>query len=228
MNVTDNNLIEAIFVEESKNRFIGKVMIEGDMHECYIPSSSKLESLINLKNKRVLLTINQGKNCRTRYCLYSVFYHGRQIILNLNSVNELFRIIIESGQYDEYFGYNSIIRETTIRGYKADFVIEGKDIIIVENKAIIGVKQVASFPTIHSERAINQLNKLGALLLEGYKVHYNIVALSPFIKLININSSEKEYYSAFSQCISKGMCVNGYNLYYDNNRVKSSRINISI
>ena len=42
-------LIEGIFKSESKNRFLCKVLIMGNELECYLPSSSKLSPLINLK-----------------------------------------------------------------------------------------------------------------------------------------------------------------------------------
>ena len=228
MKLLEHNLVEGTFIEESKNRFIGKVLVDGVIQECYISSSSRLESLINLKGKRVLLSTNHRKDCRTKYSLYSVFYRNKQILLNLNIVNELFGKIVEAGQYKEYFEYSSILRETTIQGYKADLFIEGKEKIIIENKAIISVRKTASFPTIHSERAIIQLRKLNAMLADGYRVFYNIIALSPFVREVEINCNEIEYYNSFVQCINNGMCINGYKLYYDNNSLKSKRIRIHI
>lgn len=64
-------LIKGIFIEESKNRFLCKVVVDGVLHECYVPSSSKIENYLNINNKEILLTRNQGGNRRTKYSLFA-------------------------------------------------------------------------------------------------------------------------------------------------------------
>lgn len=78
-----------IFIEEAKERFIGYVKIDSQIEECYISSSSHLNKLINLKNKKVLLTENKGKNLRTRYTIQAVANKNSIILVNLNFVNSI-------------------------------------------------------------------------------------------------------------------------------------------
>ncbi len=227
MELNGDTFIEGIFIEESKNRFIGKVKVNGTIFECYIPSSSKLENFINIKNKRVLVTENKKKGIRTKYSLFGVFYRNRLIVLNLNIVNKLFQEIIKSGQYKEYNDFSEVRREAAYKGYKADILLDGKEKLVVENKALIDVKKAATFPTVYSERAIEQLEKLDKLLYDNCKVCYNFIALSPFINSVRINTDELEYYTAFMQCVNHGMQVNGYKLYFKDNTLRSERIKVN-
>jgi sugar fermentation stimulation protein A len=228
MELSNEELIAGIFIEESKNRFICRVLVNDIILECYVPSSARLENFIKLKNKRVLLMTNKGKDKRTKYTLFAVYHRKRLIMLNLNIVNRLFESIIKSGQYAEYYGYNTVKRESEHKGYKADILLEGTEKLIIENKALISVNKAVTFPTVYSERAVAQLKKLDGLLCEGCKVYYNFIALSPFISSVQTSTEEVEYNKAFAQCVSHGMQVNGYRLYYEDNSLKSKRIQVII
>lgn len=226
MNLIDNKYIDGIFISESKNRFICLVMIEDEIHECYVSSSARLENFISLKNKRVLLLENKGTAKRTKYSLFAMYHRNKLILLNLNTVNTMFEMVIESGRYKEYLGYESIKREAIINGYKSDLYLYGIDKIIIENKSIISVKKEASFPSVYSERSIMQLKKLYVILNDGFKVFYNIVSLSPFVKTIKIEKMQTEYFEYLTKCIHNGMIVNGYSLSLESNGIKSDRIPI--
>jgi len=82
--ITIETPIEGIFKSESKNRFLCNVLVNGKLCECYIPSSSKLSPLVNLKGKKVLLTLNKGTNNRTKYSVFAVQHYRKYILLNLN------------------------------------------------------------------------------------------------------------------------------------------------
>ena len=62
------------FLKELKNRFLCEVEIDGNVEECYVPSSCHLSNFLQLKGKRVLLVPTQGKSPRTKYALYAVPY----------------------------------------------------------------------------------------------------------------------------------------------------------
>ena len=51
-----------VFLEECKNRFLCKVLIDEKIEECYLSCSCKLSHFVNLKNRKVLLEKNKGKN----------------------------------------------------------------------------------------------------------------------------------------------------------------------
>lgn len=192
-------IIKGKFIEECPNRFLALVDINEEVMECYVPSSSRLSNYLKLEGKEVLLTENKNKKSRTQYTLYAVKYYGKYILLNLNNINKIV------GQ--KYLNRSDISYEKNIDGYKSDIFLNN-DKKIIEIKGLIGIKKEVYFPTVYSERAIIQLEKLKALLLEGYKVEYYLVSLSPIIRKINKNPIFNEYLERFSECISLGMTVN--------------------
>lgn len=202
----DGEVIEGIFLRESKNRFLCEVIIDNEVCECYIPSSSRLENYINLRNKKILLLKNKGTNIRTKYSVFAVKYYNKYIILNLSYANKILENeIIEKRLYTEC---GNFLREHKIGDYKADFFIEDSAKgIVVEVKGLIDTRKMASFPTVFSERAIGQLEKIEGLLREGYKVDYYIISLSPIVKKIDINTEQISFFNLLKACVSKGMRV---------------------
>ncbi|MCT4605738.1 MAG: DNA/RNA nuclease SfsA [Marinisporobacter sp.] len=214
----EREIVEGKFLNESKNRFICKVLVNDEEIECYVPSASRLENYLILKNKKVLLTLNKGKSRRTKYSLFAVEYYGKYIMLNLNIVNNL---------VEEYIMENTdsklclkLYKEKFINGYKSDFLLEGKEIIVVEAKGIIAARRNIIFPSVFSQRAINQLKVLLELLKSGYKVHYFYISLSPIVKRITINGCDEKYFSLLKECMKEGMMIEAFSSYYIDNEIK--------
>ena len=80
----DQQLIYGIFKTEEKNRFICKVVVDSEEIECYVPSSCRLEKLVDLEGCQVALRPNKSQRTRTRYALYAV-RKGRNLILTQTS-----------------------------------------------------------------------------------------------------------------------------------------------
>lgn len=202
-------MIEGIFIKEHKNRFLCTVFIGNQMHECYVPSASKLANYINLRNKKVLLLKNQNNTSRTKYSVFAVLYYGKYIILNLFVANKII------GEWlKEHYMISSISKEKYIEDYKTDFLVIDENKTIVEVKGVISARRNILFPTVYSQRAIEQLNKIERFLDKGLKAQYFIISLSPIVKTIKINKSGvySEYYKLVIQCINKGMVIRGFNL----------------
>lgn len=203
-------IIEGIFIKESKNRFLCDVLINGQIEECYVANSSKVEKYINLRNKPVLLTRNEGTKGRTRFSLFAVKYYSKYIVLNLNKVNDILNQYLRETELKE--NEYSISQEVSLNGYKADLVIRETAVNkekMIEAKAIIDVRHSTQFPKTHSERAIKQLRKIRSLLDDGHNIEYYLVSLSPIVKKVSIDSSFTEYYQLFNECIQKGLNVKG-------------------
>ncbi|WP_214849123.1 DNA/RNA nuclease SfsA [Exiguobacterium sp. s193] len=203
--------IEGTFIKESKNRFLCEVLIDNQLVECYVPSSSRIENYLKLSNKKVLLTKNIGSKSRTKYSLFAVMYYNKYVILNLNKVNELLTYYIEQNEFVEAQIY-TIEKEKTVNGYKTDLIIyeplksEEK---IIEAKGIIGITREVLFPKVHSERALKQLEQISILLRNNYIVEYYFVSLSPIVKKVIINSSHSKYYKLLNECIENGLRLKG-------------------
>ena len=126
------------------------------------------------------------------------------------------------GCEDEGFSYlgkrKKWLKEHKIDGYKADLYIPSTK-TIVEIKSIISTNEPAIFPTVYSERTINQLKQIQQLLLNGYRVCFMIVSLHPYVKNVTIDRST-EFYSELSKCLEVGLIVKAYTSRVENDVIK--------
>jgi DNA-binding sugar fermentation-stimulating protein len=203
-------LINGVFIEECKNRFMSKVIIENkNVEECYIAVSSKLKNYLNMIDKEVLLRKNIGRNIRTRYTIFAVKGDLGYTLLDYNMVNHL---VMERIINYEAISEDKILMEKTIEGYKCDLLINNDAVIIVEIKALIPTVEKEIFPTVFSQRAIEQLYMICNLLDKGYKVEYYIIGLNNIMKTVEINKGFNKYYDMITKCINKGLILKAFNL----------------
>lgn len=198
---------KGIFKYELKNRFRCIVEIDGVDTLCYIPSSSKLGNYLNLKNKEVLL--RQTESQKTRLAIYAIKHKHNYITLDMNTPNQ----VVESEIKRRYFSFlgkrSNVQKEKSICGYKSDIFISETNTII-EIKSMLSKEKHALFPTVHSDRANQQLSKISELLDSGYNVCYCFVSLNPYVRSITLNKNEFDYFNLFKTCTSKGMIVKGF------------------
>ena len=209
----DQPFKRGIFKEELKNRFLCLVEIDGENTLCYIPSSCRLSNFIDLAGREVLVLPVLSPDARTRYSVYALAGNHGFILLNMSKANEAVASSIGNRRFS-FLGKRTLIRkEYKVSGYKSDLYIEDTRTVI-EIKSILSFakSREARFPSVYSQRAIDQLKKLGHLLDEGYRVSYIFVSLNPSIKRLIINEEIDEYRSAFNSCIEKGMMVKGVSL----------------
>lgn len=205
------NLKQGIFKEELKNRFLCIVEIEGKDALCYIPSSCRLSNFVDLVGKSVMLLPVSSKHSRTKYSVFAALLGRRFVPLNLSKANEVIGSNINSRRFAFLGKRKAIKAEHFIGNYKADFYIEDTK-TIVEIKSILSFEKETIFPTVYSQRAIEQLKKIETLMDEGYRACYIFVSMSPSVKQIAINSGVKEYKRLFLRCVEKGMIVSGISI----------------
>lgn len=191
-------MINGIFIEECKNRFLCLVSINGIAEECYVSSSSKLSNYISLEGKRVMLIENKGKHLRTKYTLQAVWINRRWVLLNLNAVNDLVFATFESSTREK------IYREHFVDDYKSDFYNDATKEII-EAKGVLSDKETVSYPLVSCGRHLRQLTSFEKLLRQGYKVRYLFVLMNPSIQEIVLDTKDTEVTNKFKQCVSLGM-----------------------
>lgn len=203
-----SNYVCGIFKSEIKNRFLCTVCIDGNDIICYVPSSCRLSNFIDLTERTVLLKPIKTPNARTPYAVYAVRYGRSFILLNLAQANK----IIESQLHRRCFSFlgkrKQVTHEYKLGSYKTDLFIHDTNTLI-EVKSILAFDARASFPTVYSERAVNQLKKISKLLDEGYSACYMLVSLNPRVKEIAINKQIDDFYKLFAECVEKGMSYCG-------------------
>lgn len=203
-------ITHGIFCEESKNRFIALVKIQGNPVECYIPSSARLENFISMDKHCVLLVPTQESTARTRYTVLAVKQDRHNILLNTSLTNKALFHYLQYHKSRFYGSESAIFAERYIDGYKADLLIntpaQNK---IIEIKSVLAPKETGIFPTVFSERANTQLEQLYKLIPQN-AVEYCFVAINPRMSAIRINKEQKEYHALFKRCVERGMAFKGY------------------
>lgn len=220
--IQDKEIISGVFIKECKNRFICEVSINGEIHECYVPSSSKMGNYLKLKGKQVLLSRNKVRS-RTKYSLFAVKYYNRYILLNQNLVNFILESVILKEFYSNYLDYK-VLKEYNIDGYKSDLTLvdpneQSKVVLVIEAKSIISINKTSVFPKVYSERAEKQLIKIKDLLKKGYNISYCFISLSPFVECINIGQTTNSFSELLEECISEGLQIKGVSLKYENGEI---------
>ena len=221
-----NIIVKGIFQAEIKNRFLCDVLINGIETICYIPSSCRLSNFLDLRNREVLLVPTKTVHSRTQYAVYAIKYGRRYILVNLSLANR----IIEDQLHRKYFSFlgarKKLSHEMKIGDYKADLFVHDTKTII-EIKSFLTFERMGVFPTVYSERAINQLKELSNLLDKGYHACYIFVSLNPCVKSVAINCEIEEYYRLFIDCVEKGMSYFGCSIQLCNTTpIIYSRVNV--
>ena len=226
--MSELRFIQGVFKEELKNRFLCLVEVNGKDTLCYIPSSCRLSNFVDLNKKDVLLTPNASFNTRTEYAVYALRVRGQFILLNMSQANRVVERSIRNRRFSFLGKRNTIKKEYSIENYKSDLYIEDSH-TIVEIKSILSFEKKASFPTVYSQRAIDQLIKISSLLDKGYRVCYIFVSLNPRVKEIRINTEIDKYRKLFIECINKGMVLKGYTVKLkDTQPIIHSEVSISM
>ncbi len=207
-NISIEKCIAGQFVRELKNRFLCEVVIDGRVEVCYIPSSCHLSNFLQLEGKEVLLIPTVAKKSRTAFAVVAVKYKRSYIMLNTSYANRLVEYAIQGRKLSYLGSRRDYAREKKIEDYKCDLYIEDTKTVI-EVKSIISTSDIGKFPTVYSERTLNQLCRIKELLRTGYKVDYIIVSLNPYVKAIEF-IQDTQFYKEFDECINLGMSVHAF------------------
>lgn len=206
-----------IFKQELKNRFLCEVEIDGESTVCYVPSSCHLSNFLDLQGKSVLLVHTQSKNARTKFALFAIPYKKSYIVLNTSMANRAVKNSINGRKFTFLGTRKAIYTEHYVEGYKSDIFIQDTNTII-EIKSVLSLDQIARFPTVFSERSMNQLEQLRGLLSYGYHVHYFIVSLNPYVKSIDL-IPDAQFTPLLQSCVNLGMTLSAFSIRIINNQV---------
>ena len=206
-----------IFIQELKNRFLCEVEIDGESTVCYVPSSCHLSNFLDLKGKSVLLAPTQSKNARTQFALFAIPYKKNYILLNTSMANRAVADSIKGRRFSFLGRRGTIYTEHYVGGYKSDIYIQDTNTII-EVKSVLSTEKCALYPTVFSERALKQLEKLRDLLSLGYRVHYSVISLNPYVSSIYF-VSDAQFTPLLKSCIDLGMTISAFSCRIDDNRV---------
>ena len=165
-----------------------------------------------------MLVPTSTPNARTSYSLYAVPYKRSYIVLNTSMANQAVESSLNRRQFSFLGKRTHFLTEHQVDKYKTDLYIEDTSTII-EVKSVISLDVTAKFPTVFSERSLAQLAKLKEFLACGYRVHYCIVSLNPYVKSIQILSNTA-FRPMLEDCLSCGMTISGHTCRLKDGRVR--------
>lgn len=201
---------KAIFLEESRHRFICTVLKNEIKEECYVSSSSKLSKYIPLKNCKVLLSDNKDIKRRTRYTLEAVKYNDILYYVNFNKVNQLYeKYLLSNGITTENI-YRECIIENII---KTDFFIKNQGCI--EIKSLLSNTNKIIFPDISSNRLERQLLQYIELLKRNINVTFVFIAMSSTLLNFEWNNKKEIVKSYFYKAVMLGLKIKAFSVIYE-------------
>ena len=211
----------AIFLEESKHRFLCTVLKDGLKEECYVSSSSKLSKYLPLKNCKVLLSENKGSKLRTRYTLEAVKCSNTLYYVNFNGTNQL---------YEKHLLSNEIATENIHKEYTVDDMV--KTDFFVENYGCIEVKSLLSgmnkiiFPDNSSNRLERQLLQYIELLNKRMNITFVFIAMSANLLDFEWNDKKENIKLYFKKAFLLGLRIKAFSVIYEDNefRITENRV----
>lgn len=197
------NLISSRILSIGSNRFNYKIVIENEVFDCYVASTSHLSKYLNIANTPCLVIKNKS-NHKYPYTLIGIKYLDDFLLANFNMVSTFFKFkYFPTAQKEKKF-YN---------GYKADLFLEEAS-TIVEIKAIMNSKtNIIQYPDTSSLRKYKQLHQLKDLSRK-YKVDLIFCLLTINNQYIEFSN---EYKDLLHELQNEGVFINFYQLYINNN-----------
>ena len=210
MSIEFYNNITGIFKKEIKNRFRSEVMINNNVEICYIQSSSRLDNYVSLKNKTVLLRKIDNPN-KLKYSVLAKPYRRDYILLAPMMANEIIFSELNKRLFSNIGYRKDAILEHMVDDYKADIYLP-KQNKIIEIKALISDSKKGNiFPTVHSDRTLEQLDAFQQKLKNKNKCDFIIVSFNPYFDCVRIDTNTV-FYTKLSECIKLGMNLYAYSI----------------
>ena len=194
-------IVEGRFKKELPNRFRAQVLVRGRAISCYIPTTTKLISLVPMQNRRVrLIRNNKG------LVLDSLFYRNAWVGLNSATANKIwFDHLARTSSRPE-----QLMVERMLEGYKFD-VLDKWTNTAYEVKSIISIKKEIDYPCVHSEHMCDQLNRLQEIC-GRVNVSFVLIALSPFVRSVRI-LRRSQFGRRLEDLLLSGGTVAAYRIY---------------
>lgn len=168
------NIKSGIFIERP-NRFIAKVLIDGNEETVHVKNTGRCKELL-IKGTTVYLEASEKTSRKTKYDLIAIEKicgDNNKILINMDSVapNEAaFEWIPKSGIFSE----NAIVKREVFFGESRFdlYVCDGERQAFIEVKGVTLEKNgKAMFPDAPTERGIKHLSSLIKSISEGYEAY---------------------------------------------------------
>jgi sugar fermentation stimulation protein A len=207
--ITYNKTEKGVFLERP-NRFIAKVLINGNEETVHVKNTGRCKELL-VKGCTVVVSESDNPSRKTKYDLiavYKTYDDGTSILINMDSQvpNAVAAEWLEKGSL---FSKNAIIkREVTFENSRFDIYVEDGD-----RRAFVEVKGVtlenngtALFPDAPTLRGIKHLNELAVARSRGFEAYVLFIVQMKGVFAFKPNDAmHAEFGDALRKACEKGV-----------------------
>lgn len=195
-----NNIIEGVFVERP-NRFIAKVLIDGNEETVHVKNTGRCKELL-IKGCTVYLEKSDNPKRKTKYDLIAVIKPETGVLINMDSQ-------IPNAAAEEWLRKENIFsdkakiyREKKFGNSRFDFYIEdGERKAFLEVKGVTLEKDgVALFPDAPTERGVKHIKELIECIKSGYEAYILFVIQ---MKGVNIFRPNYDTHAEFGRILKE-------------------------
>ena len=196
---------------ERPNRFIAKVLINGNIETVHVKNTGRCRELL-VPEAKVYLFVSDNPNRKTKYDLIAVEKVTDRGIILVNMDSQVPNdVVAEWLRRGELFSENAVIkREVKFGNSRFDFYVEDG-----ERKAFIEVKGVTlenngvvSFPDAPTERGVKHINELIACLEQRFEAYIIfVVQMKGVVKFEPNSEHHKEFADTLNSAREKGVKV---------------------
>lgn len=213
------NIREGIFLLR-ENRFIAKVMIDGETHTCHVKNTGRCRELL-LPNCRVFLEEFESEKRKTKFDLISVYKGERLINIDSQVPNKMFHEFLESGGL--FQNISLIKREVTYKNSRFDFYVEYED-----KKCFIEIKGVTLerdsyvlFPDAPTDRGVKHLRELIDARRNGYDTYAIFIIQMNGVKYFIPNyETHKEFGDTLRYAKESGVNILAFDSYVTRDEIR--------
>lgn len=151
------------------NRFLGRVRLEGQVTEVFIPNPGRMLELM-IPGNEVFLRENSAPHRKTDYDMIGLEYNGVLVSIDSNLPNRFIKRLLLSYELPFFKDYNDVTPEPRAFEGRFDFKLTGpKGSSFIEVKSCTLVEEGrAIFPDSPTTRGTRHLRHLAAALKENH------------------------------------------------------------
>ncbi|HPE63846.1 MAG TPA: DNA/RNA nuclease SfsA [Methanothrix sp.] len=143
---------------------------ETEKLNCHLPNPGRLKELLVPGADLLLGPAKRPDRRKTKFDLFAVVIGGGVVVVDSRIPNQLIRVALESGDIQEFAGYELVKSEPSFGNSRLDFLLAGEKLCLVEVKSCTLVRDgVALFPDAPTERGRRHLMELLVACQQGYR-----------------------------------------------------------
>ncbi len=200
------NVIGGVF-KERPNRFIAKVVIDGEKKICHVKNTGRCRELL-IDGVKVIVEKSSSPLRKTEYDLIAVYKNGTLINIDSQAPNKVFG---EWARESGYFGEPTIIKpECTYKNSRFDFYLEadGRKIFVEVKGVTLEKDGVVFFPDAPTERGAKHLRELAEAVKEGYEAYvFFIIQMDNCLYFTPNTDTDKRFADTLKRVSEEGVNI---------------------